>query len=181
MFFFFVDWNVVVDMFEDHLTKLRSDSRYKNALIYVYIEANMSYIDANEVRKVLEQPQFYPVIVKSFDPTTEERAGVWTGPPEKQLYAMELKRALSDALLVYADNLITNDPGVKTEIKNQLEVFRRDVKITPQGKRTIEYTGKSSNRKDDMCLVLQMMLYWSNEMRESHEYIKASETNGWRL
>jgi hypothetical protein len=176
-----VDNNAVTNMLETHLQNIRDDPRYNTAVIYVYIEANMSFLTANKVKEIVEHPRFYPVLVQSFDPTTDARAGVWTGPDEKYLYAEEMKRALADGALVYAARFISSDESIKPEIVKQLEVYRREAKVSASGKRTIEYTGKSLGRKDDVCIVMQMLLHWSRLMRNSDEYQKAAELNGWRL
>lgn len=168
-------------MIETHMTKLRNDSRYRHAVIFVYIEANMSFVTASQIRDIVMQPCFYPVIVQTYDQSKEQRTGVWTGPPEKELYANELKRALADGAISFADQFLTENPAVRSELRDQLEVFRREVKMSPQGKRTVEFTGKSPGRKDDLCIVLQMLLYWSRVMRESGEYMQMAEANGWRL
>jgi hypothetical protein len=175
------EWNKVVDMLEGHLTDLRNDARYRRAVIYAYVENNSSFTNANEVRRVLEQPRFYPVVVKSFDSKKEQRYGVWTGAAEKEMYALEMKRALGDGRLCYADKFISRDKGMKTEILSQLEHYRKELKVSPSGKKTYEYTGKGGGRKDDVCIVLQMILYWSMLERQTPEYMHAAEENGWRL
>lgn len=168
-------------MIETHLSRIREDDRYHHALIYVYIEANLSFVTARDIGRICSQPQFFPVVVKSFDSTKDERDGVWTGEAEKQMYTSEMKRALADGALSYADNFLSQTENVQAEVQAQLEVFRRDVKLT-EGctKPKITYTGKSNGRKDDLCLVLQMLLYWSRVQRESAEYLTAAASNGWR-
>jgi hypothetical protein len=176
-----IDSNVIVDMLEKHLTRLREDARYQNAVIYVYIEANMSWVTANDIKKVVEQPRFYPVIVRSYDTSPEQKPGVHTGQPEKEMYSRDLQRALGDGQLCYADRFISDDPNVKQELRSQMEVYRREVEVGPNGKLKSNFTGKSNGRKDDLCMVVQMLLYWSRLERESAEYVHAATANGWRL
>lgn len=169
-------------MIQTHLRKLRATETYRTAVIFMYIEANMSYITANQMRTIAEKPEFYPMHVETFDPTTEERAGVWTGEDEKHLYALEMKSVLLNGALWYASDFITSDPinALKTEVREQMGHFRREFKMMPNGKLKVTYTGKSNNRKDDVCIVIQMLLHWSKETRESQTYMDAAAANGWR-
>lgn len=164
------------------MEKLRAVPAYQTAMIYVYIEANLSFVTANRIKAIVNKPCFYPIQVQSFDPSTEERAGVWTGEVEKQLYTIELQRALADGALYYASNFVTQGDvkEVKSEVKEQLENFRREVTLV-NGKMKVVYTGKTGTRKDDLCLVVQMLLHWSRENRLSDEYAQAATANGWRL
>jgi hypothetical protein len=151
-------------------------------VIYVYIEANLSFVSANQIKQLIEPQSLYPIVVKSFDPKNDGRCGVWTGDTEKELYAIEMQRALSDGALVYADSFITSDDHMREEVRAQLEVYRREVRVTPgTGKLKVIYTGKSHGRKDDVAIVMQMLLYWSRVTRESTEYMEAAESNGWRM
>jgi hypothetical protein len=169
-------------MLQQHIIDIRKDPRYQGAVIYVYIEANLNYIGANRIKNLLSLPAFYPLRVQHFDPSTEQKAGVYTGEVQKEQYIEETKRALSEGALCYAENFISNDPDIKTEISQQLEAYRADVKTDPlTHKRTVYHTGKSAGKKDDCALVVQMMLYWSRLFRDSHEYAEAAESNGWRL
>jgi hypothetical protein len=169
-------------MVEKHLSDLRADPRYMYAVIYVYIEANLSWVTANDMARLCMQPRFYPVIVQSFDTSKDMRYGVWTGPAEKEMYTNEMKRALSDGAIAYADDFISSDREVKSEVRSQLEVYRRSVKFTEGSeKASVTYTGKSSGRKDDLAIVLQMLLYWSRVVRCSSEYAEASVLNGWKF
>jgi hypothetical protein len=176
------DDNTIIDMLETHLAGLRANPRYKAAVVYVYVEANMSFVTANRIKNIIDKPVYYPTIVAQYDPKGESRYGVWSGPEEKEMYADELKRALADGQLCYAEHFVSQDgAAVKSELKDQMEVFRRELKVSPTGKKTYVYTGKSNGRKDDLCIVLQMLLYWSKYTRESSEYANAATQNGWRI
>lgn len=159
---------------------LRKDPRYKNAMIYVHIEANLSYLTANKTKDMVDKSEFYPVYCTQFNPSKDATTGVWSGEVEKAMYVQAMQYALSDGSLEYAADFITNDETIKGEAKNQLESYRRDVKLLPNGKQSVSYSGKGSNKKDDVCIVMQMLLYWGRYTRDTHEYIQAAQTNGWR-
>jgi len=178
----FADPFEVDPLLQQHFIDIRKDPRYRSAVIFVYIEANLNYIGANRIKNLLSLPAFYPVVFQHFDPSTECKVGVYTGEKEKIMYVEEAKRALSDGSLCYTENFLTNDPDIKTEIKNQFEAYRADVRLNAvTKKRTVDHTGKSAGKKDDCALVIQMLLYWSHLFRDSDEYAKTAERNGWRI
>lgn len=179
----YTDGTKIKSMVERHLTQLRADPRYQYALIYVYIEANLSWVTAHDLAQLCMQQKYYPVLVKSYDTTKENRYGVWTGETEKEMYVMEMRRALNEGALCYAEDLNSSEPAaIKKDVMGQLEVYRRNVKYTEGSEKVkVSYTGKSSGRKDDLAIILQMLLYWSHVTRCSHEYLEAASANGWKF
>lgn len=164
------------------MMRIRQDPRYAFAVIFVYIEANLSWVTANDMARLCMQQRFYPTIVKSYDTTKAQRYGVWTGESEKEMYSNEMKRALGDGAIAYADDFISQDVNVKSEVRSQLEVYRRNVKfVEGSEKARVTYTGKSSGRRDDLAIVLQMLLYWSRYNRSSREYLQTAAENGWKF
>lgn len=176
--------NRINNMIETHLLKHRQDPRYANAMIYVYIEANLSWVTANDIAKLCLQPRFYPVQVMRYDPKPTQFYGVWTGASEKQMYVELTQKSLSSGQLCYAENFITAEPQtnlIKAEIRSQLEMYRRVVTFKEgDDQPKITYTGKSPGRKDDLAIVVQMLMYWSRLLRSSKEYIDTATMNGWK-
>lgn len=153
-------------------------------MIYVYIEANLSWVTANDIANICLHKDNYPIQVMSYDPTKDQRFGVWTGKSEKEWYAREMKQALASGTLMYAEDFITAEPkavAIKGEIRDQLQLYRRIVTYKDgDDQPTVTYSGKGGGRKDDLAIVLQMLLWWSKLNRASHEYKEAAHHNGWK-
>jgi hypothetical protein len=179
---YIIDNNIIVDMIIKHLRKLRSIAQYANAVMFVYIEANLSWVTANTLAGVAQAGEFYPCIVKKYDPKNKGRFGVWTQEAEKEKMCHETKHVMADGALYYAEHFFSETAPltIQQEIKAQLEVYRRNIRLSDSGKVTIEYTGKSTNRKDDLAIVIQLLLYWSRYNRESTEYQQEKQSNSWR-
>lgn len=173
-------------MIEAHFHKLRSIRQYANAFIYVYIEANMSFIGADFLHNLISVPEFAPLEVVSEDKTSLQRPGVWTGETEKEFYAKTLQHVLSDGMLSYAhdDQFVSQDPvNVKNLLVQQLRTYRKETKLVGDpafGKLRVSYSGKSSGKKDDMSMVLQIALGQANKKRISADYRATAEAHGWR-
>ena len=161
------------------LAKLIADIRkvdiYQSAVIYVYIEANYGgWSSAAEVSKCVRKRPFGVVKTPSYDPQGKNRPGFWTGANEKYFFMQCMKNGLSKQSLRYAEDMVGTNPKTDIEeLEKQILYFHRDpkpIKDPIHGKPTYTYTGKGPGKKDDLCLGLQMALYFSQCMMESPEY-----------
>lgn len=169
-------------MLTDHIEAIQRHNKYQYAQIFVYIEANMSYLSADAVRDRLS---VYPRVtcVREDANVKLDRVGVWTGKYEKENYAYNLQRLLQDNQLFFAIDLIGRHPAMDVAaLFDQLAVFRREVKERPDlvfTKLHAEWTGKSHGRKDDLALALQICLYWLMRQRCKPEFRDIAKEYGW--
>lgn len=195
VFVFVSEWDVVTRMIKAHFKALRSNRLFKRSWIYVYIEANLSFIGADAIANVIQCPENQPVVIAKQDATDKGRYGVWTGEFEKENYAALLGQLLRDNTMFYSDQYVmgARDEKIKTlqeqavEYKammiEQLRNYRLEAKHPPDaafGKVKFSYTGKTTNKKDDCVLVLSIALYWANRMREHPEYVTRQQEHNWR-
>jgi hypothetical protein len=176
-------------MVHRHLTKLSQHPKYgKGGTVYKisFIEANMSYIGADQVAQWCRTMAYQPMIIESRDPTARGRVGVWTGPYEKEAYAWTLRDIIeSDRLYFAADMVGDNIERDKQALISQLRQFRMermDPLDTAFGKFKYAYTGKTGGgNKDDLALALMIAIYWGQRRREDPQFILWAKEKGFRL
>ena len=61
------DSRLVEEEIYTHIKRLRQHPRYRNSVIRVYVEANLSYLEADRVYRVLNRPELAPVEFESRD------------------------------------------------------------------------------------------------------------------
>lgn len=176
-------------MIELHLEGIRKTVQYKDAYIFCYIESNMSRIDANQVRDVVQQSRFAPVHVEYQIHQNKPRIGVLTGAEEKKQYVKDLQNILSNGQACFPDDsmFVTNEPDkCKQLLVQQVLQFRRDEKVSNADDPAFSvvketFSGKHGGRKDDLAMALQIALHHGAKKRMSDEYERLSFINGWRL
>jgi hypothetical protein len=173
--------NVVIEMTRQHFVKIRENPAYQKAAIFVYTEANMMWHLANRIEKTFDRDEFQPIFFESRDSKKKGRAGVWTSPHTKILMYETMKNALTSNSLFYAKDFISKDTqkqkdAFEREVHNfQLE---HDEPSMPWGITKIHPTGKSRG-KDDLCIVIQLALYWSELRRAEPSFVEYLRSKGW--
>lgn len=160
-------------MITAHYVKIRQHPQYKHAMIRVYIEANMSFINADHIAQYLQttpglQGDLFKVV--RFDPQDQGRFGIWTTPASKEKWVLELKRCIDGMQTVKAEHFISSMepselvPDVSQRqvdlLCEQLERYRL-IMATPKGKPEdsmqlyprFTSTGKSAGKTDDRVAV----------------------------
>jgi hypothetical protein len=171
-------------MIEGHLRSLRCSKRYGNAYLLIFIEANMSFIQADAVAGWC-QP-FGPLYIERQQPGDNERVGVWTGPYEKESYAFLLREVIEEDTIFFASEMIGRDPQKQKDLLlTQLRKFHME-KRPPNdpafGKFKYAFTGKTGGgSKDDLVLALMIAMYWGRRRREHKEFKRLCEEQGYRL
>lgn len=63
--------NEVMEMLEQHVLRIRNDQRYEDALIVIFIEANMSFLTSSYLGEYFKNKRFGPTYCPSFDPANK--------------------------------------------------------------------------------------------------------------
>jgi hypothetical protein len=184
-----VDRNVVFKMVGDHVKSMRQHRQYAHTYFFVFIEANLNFMEAGALAKMLENEEEYgPLKCIRFDPGDTGRVGVWTSATDKQLYATDLLRALSDGQLCRA-HVMGGDPATKEknwkELLVQLDRFHRDVKEAKDhvyGTNKITWTAKGGPGKwDDIVLALMIAHTNLTRFKRTEEFMRIADERGWPL
>lgn len=165
---------------------IRDHPIYGRSVIVLIIEANMSYIGADLVAGWLRRVDLRPVYILSRDPTPKARVGVWTGENEKVLYAAEMERVLANHTLRRAAELIDHPRALPRwdQLVQQMAMFRRTVKNPADEvfqSVKVAFSGKGGGNADDLCLALQMALYWGNDVRRDTSFLQMAGAYGWNI
>jgi hypothetical protein len=174
------------NMIDTHYSRLLKHERYKQCIIRVYIEANMSFIDADRVAKRLTiLPIFQGRIeVVRFD--DHGRYGIWTSKDKKECYAMQLQISIPRARFVNDKEFLSQDEGGhKKEVFKQLKAFRKEVEEPKNGSSSTalfykcSYTGKSTGEKDDWAMVYGILLHhmW-RDVSQNEAFLQKCERAG---
>ena len=146
--------------------------------MYVSIEANYGgWCAAADIARVANRPEFGSVHVLSFDPDHKGRPGFYTGPNEKYMFHEVLGHSLIQGSLCYSSVMIGRDPvGDIAELEKQILAFykaSKPLKDPVFGAPAWVFTGKGAGgQKDDLCLALQMVIYFSLQTRRSEGYAR---------
>jgi hypothetical protein len=93
-----------------------------------------------------------------------KRLGVLTTDAVKHAMCGLLNSMLRERRVHVAKELISRTPDmIRTRMKEQLEVYSYQFKVaeTPFNKNQMSLSGKVGGMKDDVCICLQLVIYWT--------------------
>jgi len=166
-------------MIDKHFTDLMEHARYSACYHRVFIEANMSYIDAGRIANQLKHARYgCNLEVVRFDASSNERYGVWTSQSTKEAYCNEIQREIYNMRMARIFLSHAPEDNFK-ELCVQLGSFRSEI-IVPSGDSAMLFhkkllTGKSSGKKDDIWMALGIMLYYMQ--RSQHDIVFQARCN----
>jgi hypothetical protein len=140
--------------------------------IVIIPEANMSFIATDRIASIIEALGLDDITVVAHlkpngDTDPRGRYGVVTTESRKVLYVNEVRTLLDyDRLYFIATtDLIGRDTTTdKAMLAEQLKAYKEEIipgdeyGLRPSKRR---YSGKSTGMRDDLCLALQIGVYWS--------------------
>jgi hypothetical protein len=176
--------NAIVQMLKNHVISIRRIPEYKDAIIFLYVESNMSFISADQVCEMFisDVDTFGPVLPVSDRPDSDGRWGVWSGEFEKESYAIGLSYTMSDGNIHYAEHMAcTKLLETKAILEGQLKNLRRETKQAADPvfqKLKYVYTGKGTNARDDLCMALQIALHNMRKQRRSPKFLRWANERG---
>lgn len=181
------DAESVETMIARHLLQLRKTTIYSAALFVVYIEANMSWIEVDRVRRIVEDPLFQPVYVVSMDGDKKGRPGVTTTAVTKEAYVETLQSLMLTKHITYANPFVTqlapdeSPEHIKLVLHQQMRNFRRCEKPArePQfNDARVSMSGKSASVKDDLLMALMFVLYFPTVLLRNNRYVSYCRDHG---
>lgn len=93
-----------------------------------------------------------------------KRMGVLTTDAVKHAMCGLLNSMLREKRVHMSKELISRDPkGIRKRIREQMEVYSYQFKIaeTPFNKDQMSLSGKVGGMRDDVCICLQLAIYWT--------------------
>jgi hypothetical protein len=95
---------------------------------------------------------------------TARRIGVLTTDAVKHAMCGLLNSMLREKRVHIAKDLISRDPkGIRARMREQMEVYSYQFKTaeTPFNKDQMTLSGKVGGMRDDVCICLQLVIYWT--------------------
>lgn len=158
-----------------HYKALRRSVAYRESLLVIFIESNMGYVWSDRVKGELEDLGISPVMVVSQDSSGNGRPGVITTARSKDAGIMRLREALTDESLVFAKELVSEDPEKAKALLCQQCRDYRIIQRAPDdrdfGKAKATYSGKTAGRKDDVVTGLHQLMERAAEYRNDDRFV----------
>ena len=176
--------NAIVAMLQNHVLALRKIHEYRDAIIFLYIESNMSFLSADGVCEMFisDAERFGPMIPVSDRKQDDGRYGVWSGQFEKEAYAIGLMYAMSDGTIDYAEHIAcSNLIPTKALLEDQMRALRRETKQATDSAYNpvkVVFTGKSHNTRDDLVMALQIALHNMRKQIRSDKFLHWAKSQG---
>jgi hypothetical protein len=186
-----------------HIFKLRDVPFFHDAVLFIGIETNFGGRPYASKMAALFQPNpnddaqiaYHNSITKgrslgrifiyNKDLKGTSDPGVWTGPEQKIAGATALQESLRRGNFRFASEFFTTDKNgpekMKAKIIDQFKHFRKEAKeITNPAFQKPGYTltGKTTTRKDDLVVCVQLNMYWEAYLCKHPLYLNACKVLG---
>lgn len=177
----------IYDMFNALFGRIRKSKLYCDALVKVHCEANMSWMVPYDMQQMMKnEPAVYKRVefTQHLSKNKEEKPGVLTGAEEKRLYVQYVRQKMSEGKLRFAEELLGESVRIgkqRDELKKQLDAYRCVKKESADPEfvdAKYTYTGKSSGRRDDLCMALQIALYNMKKTECSFDFRQRMQDEG---
>ena len=145
---------------EEHINALRTIPMLAYSEIVVMVERNLGF-EAEHHQRALEH---IPMTRHRIDHRAR-RFGVLTTEEIKYAMMTLTNNMLRDRRISVRDPLISTDPmGNRRRLREQLGIYSFQFKSAQNafGKQRVALCGKVGGMKDDVCIALQLAIYFSN-------------------
>jgi hypothetical protein len=167
----------VAKLYVEHIKKIREKVVYKDALIMVVVENNMTQLEPGRIKDAIDaEIGLCNIEFLHGKPETDE-PGVQTTDKHKEDFVSTMTQVLSEDQLRFVSDTegISRDwKREKAKLLDQLGRFRKcRVEAKTAGRKMhIVYTGKSSGRPDDAAMAAQMTLSWHKKTRVNPAFVR---------
>ena len=159
----------VEEMIINHVHGLRQ--RFPMALFVMYIESNAHHIHSDRISSIIGNPDYVDyfgkvLFARPVKKDHRDLIGIRTTHTKKIMYAKQLREYLQNETIFFCDTVTTSAENVvtlKKKLIKQMGMYRRDVKMPSDPLRTenrkVTFSGKGATAKDDLIMVLQILLF----------------------
>ena len=177
-------------MLEALFARIRNHPLYRDALVIVYVEANMSWLIGNDLKTHMCNSAKRNVFGRvEFEmhwraERKMESVGVITDATAKQLYVDHMRRRMSDGRIKFAHELLGEPTRLalqRDELRRQCDAYRQ-VKKESLNPEFVDdkyaYTCKSSGLSDDLIMAMQITLYNMVKKLTDPQFLKRCQVEG---
>lgn len=146
---------------ERHIHRLRQHRMFQNSEIIVMVERNLGF-EAEHHQRALHG---IPMTRHRIDHTAK-RYGILTTEDVKLGMMTLLNNMLREQRVNIFDDLVSDDAaGNRRRLREQLSIYSFQFKSAPDtfGKQRVSLNGKVGGMKDDVCIALQLAIYYSSK------------------
>ena len=146
---------------ERHIHGIRQHRMFQHSEIIVMVERNLGF-EAEHHHRAL---QGIPMTRHRVDHAAK-RYGILTTQDVKLGMMTLLNNMLREQRVNLFDSLVSDDaPGNRRRLREQLSIYSFQFKSAPDtfGKQRVSLNGKVGGMKDDVCIALQLAIYYSSK------------------
>jgi len=145
---------------QEHIANLRKDLHRTLSKVKIYVERNLGFEAEHHHRALGDIPG-----VHFFIDRKAGRVGVLTTNDTKHAMSTILNTMLRERRVHIAKSVVSRDPkGTLIRLREQMEIYSYQFKQATNtfGKNQIALSGKVGGMKDDLCICLQLGVYWTS-------------------
>jgi hypothetical protein len=149
-----------------HVERIREQSVFRQSEIVFMVERNLGFEAEHHERALRDIPMSRHRIDHQ-----AKRFGILTTEDIKYGMMTLLNTMLRDQRVNVSEPLLSEDPlGNRRRLREQLIIYSFQYKAAANafGKQRVTLNGKVGGMKDDVCIALQLAVYYSNQ---AHMYI----------
>ena len=133
---------------------------FKGSRVFVFVERNLGFEAEHHHRALGDLPG-----VEFYMDHKAGRVGVLTTNETKHAMSTILNTMLRERRVHVAKEVVSRDPrGMLVRLREQLEIYSYQFKqaVNTFGKDQVALSGKVGGMKDDVCICLQLGVYWTS-------------------
>ena len=157
----------------DHFKMIRADPDFATTPIVTIIESNLAWVTASHIARVASM--YSPIVHLIADQSKHNRVGVWMTNDIKETMKRDTFVLLDTERVHMSYEFVSNTPSTRANFANQLRNYKYEVKPAKDAfsKPKMIISGKGYNANDDLAIVFQMIIFWSQRYYENPKNVKS--------
>ena len=147
-------------MVREHIEKIRMNLYCTLSRVKIFVERNLGFEAEHHYRALGDYPG-----VEFYKDDKAQRVGVLTTNETKHAMCAVLSTMMREKRVHVQTPVVSRDPvGNLVRLREQLEIYSYQFKAAQNTFATdkIALSGKVGGMKDDLCICLQLGVYWTN-------------------
>ena len=160
LFVVFIEPDRQFMLVQEHITGIRANLHRTLSKVHIYVERNLGLEAEHHHRALHDIPG-----VEFYQDHKAGRFGVMTTNETKHAMSTVLNAMLREQRVHLEPHFVSRDPKMlRVRLREQLEVYSYQFKQAPNtfGKDQVALSGKVGGMKDDLCICLQLGVYWTS-------------------
>jgi len=151
----------------DHIKRIQSIPQWSNSSITLFVEANLGFESEHHQRAMMGRVRN----ISFYRDMQRQRVGIYTSHNVKHCMCTLLNALLRERrVCVRTDNFVSSTPeNIKQLLREELEMYSYQFKEAASvfQKSQVALSGKIGGSKDDLCVLLQLSVYWVSSVLQT--------------